>query len=102
MIPWENNGFYMVRDHRDVLRSLLILLIQIGDRKLLFLPRVNANAVNDVSANDHIIGSFGYGSLIRSPDSQIQPIENPSQSVIEKLLAADMQIGQQDCPDLII
>src|SRR6266571_1339613 len=95
VVPREHDDRDAVRELRDHPGERLILTVDIVDREFLVLPRIDADAVDDVPA-DHEVADR-RGDLVRpaEPGGHLRPL------VLEEGPAPDVDVGHERGADMV-
>jgi hypothetical protein len=67
MITRNDNDFDIIRDLLEELSCRPVLLVDVVNVQLLFLARIYAYSVYEVSGDYQVLGSLGHVHLLRVP-----------------------------------
>src|SRR5207302_5366914 len=101
VIPWNQNHFHILRNLPDKLRSQPILLVNVRDLQVQFLPRIHSNPVHQITADENVLDAISNVPLVGTSDLALQPAQDPAKSILHEHLTPDMNIGYQNRVELL-
>src|SRR2546425_12893428 len=95
MVPGNKHNLHVFRNLRDQPGRRPVLFVNVNNRQVDLLARIDSYTVNKVPADNYVLDPVRYLSLVRHTPVPFQPGENPAERVLQEHLAPNMDIDRK-------
>ena len=95
MVSRSNDDFDVASDVSQKSGGFIVLLCDVLDCKLLFLVRIDAYTIHNISSDNEIFDVFCNPSLIFCTVFTVYPVNESLKCVLKKCKASDVNVGEE-------